>query len=188
MFAYSTFCRLWCNLVPYIPVMKPMSNLCWFCQCNTNLFLSSANQLEEVKSAAIKEHLRVVGIERSFYKTMCDTSKQSLTHYLMSNSLAALPTEPAEPCSLPIPSRYSFNMAQQAHYPCAPLQPGPTYFLTPRICIQALPCQVNFLTEEACDTSKGANNIISKLHYFFAVHGLWGAGCVPTCRQLYRAE
>ena len=159
--------------------MKAMSDLCWFCQRNTNLFLRSASQPEEVKSAAIKEaeeHLRVVGIERSFYKTMCDTSKQSLTHYLTSNSLAALPTEPAEPCSRPIASHYSFDMAQQVHYPCDPLQPGPMYFLTPRkcgifgVCNEALPRQVNLL-KEARDTSKGANNIISKLHYFFAVHG-----------------
>jgi hypothetical protein len=52
------------------------------------------------------------------------------------------------------------------------------YFLTPRkcgvfgVCNEAIPQQVNFLIEEACDTGKGANNIISKLHYFFEHHGL----------------
>ena len=68
-------------------------------------------------------------------------------------------------------------MAQQIHYPSDPLQPGPMYFLTPRkcgvfgVCNEALPRQVNFLIEEACDTGKGANNIISKLHYFFERYG-----------------
>ena len=77
--AYTTFARLWRKQVPNILVMKPMSDLCWFCQQNTNLFLRSANQPEEVKSAALKEaeeHLRVVGVERSFYKTTCDVCKQ----------------------------------------------------------------------------------------------------------------
>lgn len=161
--------------------MKPMSDLCWFCQRNTNLLLRSANQPEEVKSAAIKnaeEHLRIVGIERSYYKTTCDQCKQSLTQYLASNNLTQLPPGPYEPCSYPFCSHYSFDMAQQVHYPCDPLQPGPMYFLTPRkcgvfgVCNEALPQQVNFLIEEACDTGKGANNIVSKLHYFFAVHGM----------------
>ena len=173
---YSTFCRLWRNQVPCILVMKPMSDLYWFCQRNTNLLLRSANQSEEVKSAALKEaeeHLSVVRIERSYYKTICDRCKQSYTQYLTSNGLQAITSEPAEPCSRPIAAHYSFDMAQQVHYPCDPLQPGPMYFLTPRkcgifgVCNEALPRQINFLIEEACDTGKGANNIISKLHYFF---------------------
>ena len=100
-----------------------------------------------------------------------------LTQYLTRNDLASMPTEPAEPCSRTLTAHYSFDMAQQVHYPCDPLQPGPMYFLTPRkcgvfgVCNEALPRQVNFLIEEACDTGKGANNIISKLHYFFSVYG-----------------
>ena len=33
--AYTTFCSLWCQLVPHITVMKPMSDLCWVCQKNS---------------------------------------------------------------------------------------------------------------------------------------------------------
>lgn len=96
--AYSTFSKLWRKQVPSVLVMKPMSDLCWFCQRNTNLFLRSANHSEEVKSAALKaaeEHLRIVGIERSFYKTTCDNCKESLTHFLANENLTALPLEPA---------------------------------------------------------------------------------------------
>ena len=32
--------------------------------------------------------------------------------------------------------------------------------------------QVNYLIDEACNTGKGGNTIISMLHHFFAVHGL----------------
>ena len=69
-------------------------------------------------------------------------------------------------------------MAQQVHYPSDPLQPGPIYFLTPRkcgifgVCCEAIPRQINYLIDEATDTGKGANTIVSLLHHFFAVHGL----------------
>ena len=69
-------------------------------------------------------------------------------------------------------------MAQQVHYPSDPLQPGPIYFLTPRkcgifgVCCEALPRQINYLIDEACDTGKGANTIVSMLHHFFQEHGL----------------
>ena len=63
-------------------------------------------------------------------------------------------------------------------YPSDPFQPGPMYFLTPRkcaifgVCCEALPWQVNYLIDEASDTGKGANTIISLLHHFFQEHGL----------------
>ena len=58
------------------------------------------------------------------------------------------------------------------------LEPGPIYFLTPRkcgifgVCCAALPQQVNFLINEAFDTGKGANAVISMLHYYLENHGL----------------
>ena len=73
---------------------------------------------------------------------------------------------------------YSFDYAQQVHFPSDPLQPGPIYFLTPRKCTvfgvncEALPRQVNFLTDEAGECGKGANNIVSRLHYFLETQGV----------------
>ena len=64
------------------------------------------------------------------------------------------------------------------HYPSNPLQPGPIYFLTPRkaaifgICCEAIPQQVNFIIEEASDTGKGANTVVSMLDFFFSHYGL----------------
>ena len=64
------------------------------------------------------------------------------------------------------------------HFPSGPLQPGPIYFLTPRKCTvfgvnyEAVPRQINFLTDEAGDCGKGANAVVSRLHYFFENHGL----------------
>ena len=53
----------------------------------------------------------------------------SLHCYLPSNIFTSLPSEPAEPCSRPIAAHYSFDVAQQVHYPCDPLQPGLLYFI-----------------------------------------------------------
>ena len=88
------------------------------------------------------------------------------------------PFSSPEPCSFQSMVHYSFDMAQQVHFPSNPLQPGPIYFLTPRkcalfgVCCEAVPRQINYLIDEAFDTGKGANTIVSLLHHFFQVHGL----------------
>ena len=83
-----------------------------------------------------------------------------------------------EPCSFESLVHYSFDMAQQVHYPSDPLQPGPIYFLTPRkcaifgVCCEAIPRQINYLIDEASNTGKGPNSIVSMLHHFFKEYGL----------------
>uniref|UniRef100_A0A1X7VB99 DUF7869 domain-containing protein n=2 Tax=Amphimedon queenslandica TaxID=400682 RepID=A0A1X7VB99_AMPQE len=79
---------------------------------------------------------------------------------------------------LNIVAHYSFDYAQQVHYPSSPLQAGPIYFLTPRkcgifgVCCEAIPQQVNFLIDESFDTGKGANPVISMVHFHLKNHGL----------------
>ena len=73
--AYSTFCYLWRTLVPSIVVLKPRSDLCWQCQQNSASIVRTANSSEAEKSTAISdalEHLRIVKLERSYYKSVCD--------------------------------------------------------------------------------------------------------------------
>jgi len=50
MAAYSTFCKLWKDLLPQIVVAHPMTDLCWTCQQNSTAILRSANLCEKVKS------------------------------------------------------------------------------------------------------------------------------------------
>ena len=45
--AYSTFTQIWRQLLPYIVVMKPMSDLCWVCQQNSAAITRSANRPED---------------------------------------------------------------------------------------------------------------------------------------------
>ena len=73
---------------------------------------------------------------------------------------------------------YSFDYAQQVHFPNNPQQPGPAYFLTARKCqLFGVTCeptgvQINYLIDESETIGKGANATISLLHHFLEVHGL----------------
>ena len=66
----------------------------------------------------------------------------------------------------------SFDYAQNMLIPNNPQQVGPIYFKTPRkchlfgICSESLPKQVNYLTDEAELTGKGANETVSSSSLF----------------------
>ena len=47
---YSTFCKYWAQLVPYIVVSKPRSDLCWVCHQNTTAIMKLANKPDEEKA------------------------------------------------------------------------------------------------------------------------------------------
>ena len=174
--AYTSFCRLWRSLLPSVVVMKPMTDLCWQCQKNSTAIFRTSNNADAVKSKAYAdalEHLRIVKLERSLYKSVCDQCRDVvLSHFTVGSVFRPPPlSSQSPPNSQPIRVHYSFDYAQQIHYLSDPLQPGPIYFLTPRKCsifgvhCEALPRQVNFLTGEAGDCGKGANSVLSQLLY-----------------------
>uniref|UniRef100_A0A1X7SST0 Uncharacterized protein n=1 Tax=Amphimedon queenslandica TaxID=400682 RepID=A0A1X7SST0_AMPQE len=72
---------------------------------------------------------------------------------------------------------YSFNYAQ-LQYPSDSLQPGPIYYLTPRKCgllgvyCEAFRRQVAYLVDEAMDTEKRANTVVSYVHHYIENHGI----------------
>lgn len=162
--------------------MKPMSDLCWTFQQNRTAILRSANSSESEKTATIKaaeEHLRIVQVEQSLYKTTCDACRNSVhSHFTADGKFQPPPLSSNVTPDSNDSVHYSFDYAQQVHFPSDPLQPGPIYFLTPRKCsvfgvhCEAIPRQVNFLTDEAGECGKGANNVISCLQFFFDKHGL----------------
>ena len=123
------------------------------------------------------DHVTLATKERSYYRAVCDRSKQDIKHiFQLENAFIPPPFSRPAPCSRELRAHYSFDMAQQVHYPSDPLQPGPIYFLTPRkcaifgVCCEAIPRQINYLIDEASDTGKGSNAIVSMLHHFFQVH------------------
>ena len=143
---------------------------------------------------AAEEHLTLVNKEQSYFREVCQSANDSIRETFMEAG-SFTPPPPAcrlDPCSSDMVAHYSFDMAQQVHYPSDPFQPGPMYFLTPRkcaifgVCCEALPRQVNYLIDEASDTGKGANTI-SRLHHF-QEHGLGETDVYLHGRQLRGAE
>ena len=174
---YSKFCDLWQQLTPYVLIMKPATDLCWTCQKNNGLIYRSANLPESEKSHLVKEqesHLRHVNTERKYYNDVCDESNKTASPVLNVVDFNVS----REPCSLDGTIHYSYDYAQQLHFPCDPYQPGPIYFKTPRkcalfgVCCESFKRQVNFLIDENVSTGKGADSTISYVHYFFERHGL----------------
>ena len=137
----------------------------------------SANMPEAERVDAVRrqeEHLHLTSGEREYYKLACKETKARVQAHLEEPDFAF----GQRPCSYKGTVHYSYDYAQQLHYPANPNQPGPIYFNMPRkcglfgVCYEAIPRQVNFLIDENVLTGKGANRKISYVHYFFEDHGL----------------
>ena len=174
---YSKFCDLWNQLCPFVLIMCPATDLCWTCQKNNNLIQKTANLPEGQKVAAVRaqeEHLRLSAGGRELYKNCCNQAKDDVQKQFREINVNVR----REPCPYNGTVHYSYDYAQQLHYPYNPNQPGPIYFKTPRkcgifgVCCEAIPRQVNFLIDESVLTGKGANSTISYVHYLFEKHGL----------------
>jgi hypothetical protein len=140
---------------------------------------SNIKDKSEALQKALK-HIHQVERERTFYNNI-KAKCRDVTRSAFNQQGTFHPPPPASrapPLTGPSQAHYSFDYAQQVHYPSDPMQPGPIYFLTPRkcslfgICCEAIPRQVNYLCDESVDRGKGANTVVSQLHHFFANHGL----------------
>ncbi|KAI0237073.1 hypothetical protein LSAT2_012447 [Lamellibrachia satsuma] len=169
----SSFRSLWRQLIPHVVIGKPMSDLCWVCQRNNTHILKAVNIPEAMKSVTLltqEQHLREAMAERSAYQEMCAASKEKAAQHGL--------TELGRSEHPPSTFHYSFDFAQQLHYPANPLQPSPVYFKTARkvqlfgIHAEGLSRQVNYLIDEASSSGKGANMVISLLHHFLATYGV----------------
>ena len=97
--------------------MKPMSDLCWKCQVNSTVILRSRNSSEHEKSEALQnalEHLRIVTMERSFYRSVADECRRSIQSHFKRNGEFEPPQLSAHiPAnSQNIKAHYSFDYAQ----------------------------------------------------------------------------
>ena len=103
---------------------------------------------------AAEQHLKCAKLQRAYYQKQVQKSKEGVKN----GTLASL--------------SYSFDHAQQVHYPSNPQQPGPIYFKVPRkcgifgVCDEGTSSQVNYLIDEAQSCGKGANSIVSMVHHF----------------------
>ena len=172
---YTKFVKTWNEFLPFIKIMQPSTDLCHTCQKNTEKISGRAGASEEDKIEAVEahqNHLRKAKREREIYNSAVDASK----HFLKGHPNITL-LSPSCPCSLQGTVHYSYDYAQQVHYPSNPQQPGRIYFKTARkcgifgICCEAIPRQINYFIDESVATGKGANATISYVHDFLENHG-----------------
>ena len=112
------FERLWCDLLPHISAMKPATDLCEICHLNIVKITRSCNLPESEKSQQLQEaehHLKLAKVERELYNHECLITT------------AELKKNPSNPNTI----HFSFDFAQQLHFPSSPQQVGALYFLTP---------------------------------------------------------
>ena len=165
------------NFVPLLSSCGQQQTFAGFVRRITTASTSQQTCPEVQKAEAVKAqelHLRLASGERDFYKTCCKESKDSLAAHLRTIDI----NNEREPCSYAGIIHYSYDYAQQLHYPTNPYQPGPICFKTPRkcalfgVCCEGIPRQVNYLIDENVLTGKGANATISYVHHFFTRHGV----------------
>ena len=160
-------------------IHPPMTDLCAACQKTSCGIRRAANCPEREKTSACVEG-STFGSSRSKGHS---TRPHALIPSVRSWQLVTSSNHPPLAAHAPANSRdisvhYSFDYAQQVHFPSDPMQPGPIYFLTARKCAvfgincEAIPRQVDFLCDEAGPCGKGANTVISQVDYFFKSHGL----------------
>ena len=173
--ASTTFYDLWQQLLPWIVISKPATDLCWRCQKNNNKIFQSSNRTEGEKLEVLRdqlEHLDIAETERDYYRSQCKIAKDDLERFPAHEKLAKYP-----PCSFVGTSHISWDYAQQVHYPSNPFQPGPIYFKATRkcgifgICDDATNFQINCLIDQIVSTGKGANSTISYVHHYLENFG-----------------
>ena len=123
---------------------------------NSTSIMRTANLSETEKSSSISnalEHLRLVKLERSHYKSIWVECKESVRAHFVTDGRFT----PPPPSSHNTLQLHGHQGALQFRF-CPPgalsFQPGPIYFLTPQKCTvfgvncEAVPRQINFLTDE----------------------------------------
>ena len=173
IFGYREFCRLWAEVVPYISVILPSSDLCFLCQQNATAIMHSANLPEEENSQRLKDaeaHLAHAKSERHYYRQQVEKCRE--TWKLLSDRI------PGKPNSRELTMHISFDYAQQVLFPYNPQQPGPAYFKTARrcqvfgVCNEGNNTQMNYLIDEAQSCGKGANATTSFVHHYLTNYSM----------------
>lgn len=133
--ALNTFCTLWRQVLPFVTIMKPMTDLCAECQQNSTALMRAANTAEEEKSEVLvlqlqycmrnlsfviklvkraEEHINQATKARSFMRGQLENSKREIQR-VFQGSIPAIGSSPLH-CSRDITIHFSFDFAQQVCY------------------------------------------------------------------------
>ena len=158
---------MWQQLLPYIGVSTPSTDLCFTCQQNNKSIQLSGCLPEEEKLKRVKiaqDHLIQAGKEHTYYNSQVEVAQASAQVALSEGSTPRL-------------AHLSFDFAQQVHFPFDSQQTGPEYFKTGRkcgifgVCNDGESAQVNYLIDEAENPGKGADCVVSLLHHYVEKYG-----------------
>jgi hypothetical protein len=179
--AYRTFLKIWQDELPHFKFNDPKTDLCMTCENfkkRLNQVAAALDENKEKKKAQIHkealEHLKHTKKERLFYKANAKIANE----YYRKITSKKIHQKPNKPNSKNIMAHYSWDFAQQLHYPFEDQQVGPIFFKTPRraqlfgVCSEGIPRQHNYLIDEEHFLGKNANTVISLLDHFFTNYGL----------------
>ena len=177
---YYTFIRVWHERLPHIGFAKSRSDLCVDCENfkkSLNRVESDLSETREDEKVMLHqqaiEHLEYAKQERDYYRRSIKRAESSYARLSLRQRQVRGKANTRNMCT-----HYSWDFAQQIPYPYEDQQVGPIYFKTPRraqlfgVCCEGIPCQVNYLIDEADFLDKSANTVISLLDHYFAHHGL----------------
>lgn len=173
----TSFKEIWYQFCSDIIIMKPRTDLCATCQSSTLEHTKIRGSSEEEKESFFRkcqDHIAKVYAERGNYKSIIEDTSTNFNKDLVifDENRKAIPN------SYDGSIHYSFDFAQQIHTPHDSQQPGPIYFLCPYkvgifgIMNDTVKVQHNFLIPESVQVSKGANAIVSYIHFYFTNHGI----------------
>jgi hypothetical protein len=176
--SYQSFIKIWQETTPNIEFQRPRTDMCKTCEDhikNIRIAIGRKNEEEKIKyyKEALK-HLKHVKKEREYYRTTIKNAQKTYQKLFCDNSIP--------PQKINVTSKfamhYSWDFAQQLHYPYEDQQVGPIYFKTARkaqlfgVCCEGVPFQLNYFIDEADFLKKNANTVISLLDHFFLTHSL----------------
>ena len=109
-----------------------------------------------------QDHIERARTERDYYNSQVSTAQSAWS--ASENNGNYLPTL----------GHYSYDFAQQLHFPSNAQQVGPEFFKTARkcgifgVCNDGRSQQVMYLIDEVENPGKGADCVISLLHHYFS--------------------
>ncbi len=128
--SYCTFIRCWQEACPYITFNKPRTDLCMTCEefkKSINQIASDLGEKRDDEKSKIHQqafnHIEEAKKERVYYTACTQLAEE---HYLRLG-LKNIPCRPVKPNSRSIMQHYSWDFAQQLHYPYEDQQVGPIY-------------------------------------------------------------
>ncbi len=184
--SYEIFRRYMDESFPHVSFQAARTDLCDLCdQLREQLIHERKEDSLKETTEKLQAHLNRVTADRNEYRrqlTMAKESWDSLNKQTRTSILSGLSNHPgyraAEPNCQDIDCHYSFDFAQQIHYPYSPQQRGKEYFKSARKCMlfgvacESIPRSVLFFLDEEEFVGKGANTVISFVDTFFKYHGL----------------